>query len=137
MIDVWNRVMTNIEIAGGTSIAKVTSTTSMAPSKFPAVAVEQIDAPDAAIDLENSENGVYSIIQIQSYSNKNLTESRNVMNIVCDAMRQMGFIRTFGPKPLLNMSDTKIYRTVARFRRFVGSLSDIPKFPTPVEESKT
>ena len=60
MIDVWNRVITNIEIVGGSSIAKVTNTTDYAPSKFPTVAVEQIDNADAARDLENSENGVYS-----------------------------------------------------------------------------
>ena len=130
MIDVWNRVMTNIVTAGGSTIAKVTSTTSNTPDEFPAVAVEQIDNPDAALDLENSENGVYSVIQIQAFSNKNLTEARNVMDIVCDAMRTMGFVRTFGPNPLLNMSDTKIYRTIARFRRFVGSIDDIPKFHT-------
>lgn len=128
MIDVWNRVITNIEIAGGSSIAKVSNTTSSTPAEFPSVAVEEIDNPDAALDLENSENGVYSIIQIQSFSNKNLTEARKVMDIACDAMRQMGFVRTFGPNPLLNMSDTKIFRQVARFRRFVGSIDDVPKF---------
>lgn len=130
MIDVWNRVMTNISTAGGSSIAKVTSTTSYTPAQFPAVAVEQIDNADAAIDLENTENGVYSTIQIQVFSNKSLSESRNVMGIVCDAMRTMGYVRTFGPEPLLNMSDTKIYRVSARFRRFVGSLDDIPRFAT-------
>ena len=130
MIDVWNRVMTNIVTAGGSSIAKVTNTTSNTPAQFPTVAVEQIDNSDAARDLENSENGVNSTMQIQAFSNKSLTEARNVMDIVCDAMRQMGYARTFGPEPLLNMSDTTIYRMSARFRRFVGSLNDIPKFPT-------
>lgn len=129
MIDVWNRVMTNIVTAGGTSIAKVTSTTNYTPSEFPTVAVEQIDNSDAAIDLENSENGTYSTMQIQVFSNKSLNDSRNVMGIVCDAMRDMGYVRTFGPEPMLNMSDTKIYRTSARFRRFVGSVDSIPRFP--------
>ena len=135
MIDVWNRVITNIEIAGGSSIAKVTNTTDYTPSKFPTVAVEQIDNADAARDLENSENGVYSVIQTQVFSNKSLTAARSTMEIVCDAMRQMGYVRTFGPQPLLNMSDTKIYRLTARFRRFVGSISDIPKFPTTTESN--
>ena len=127
MIDPWNRVMTNIVTAGGDSIAKVSATTSGTPSEFPTVAVEQIDMPDAARDLENDENGVTSVMQIQVFSNKSLTEARNVMGIVCDAMRRMGYARTF-MEPLPNMSDTKIFRMSARFRRFVGSLNDIPKF---------
>lgn len=129
MIDVWNRVITNIEIAGGDNIAKVTSTTNTAPSAFPTIAVEQIDNLDAAVDLENSENGVISIIQIQAFSNKSLTDAREAIKIACDAMRIMKYRRTFGPQPLQNMSDTKIYRLTARFRRFVGSLDDIPRFP--------
>ena len=130
MIDALNRVITNITIAGGDTIQKVTNTTSYLPAKFPAVAVEQLDNADAARDLENSENGVNSVIQIQSFSNKSVTEARNVINIACDAMRTMGYARTFGPEPILNMSDTKIFRLSARFRRFVGSIDDIPKFTT-------
>ena len=130
MIDALNRVITNITIAGGDTIKKITNTTSYLPAQFPAVAVEQLDNADAARDLENSENGVNSIIQIQSFSNKSLTEARNVINIACDAMRTMGYARTFGPEPMLNMSDTKIFRLSARFRRFVGSIDDIPKFET-------
>jgi len=128
MIDVWNRVMTNLVTAGGDTIKKVTNTTSYMPARFPAIAVEQIDNADAARDLENSENGVYSVIQIQSFSNQSMTESRKVMGIACDAMRDMGYVRTFGAEPILNMSDTKIYRLSARFRRFIGSVDDIPKF---------
>lgn len=130
MIDVWNRVMTNLVTAGGDTIKKVTNTTSYMPTQFPAIAVEQIDNADAARDLENSENGVNSIIQIQSFSNKSMTESRKVMEIACDAMRDMGYTRTFGAEPILNMADTKIYRLSARFRRFVGSIDNIPKFVT-------
>lgn len=130
MIDALNRVITNITIAGGDTIKKVTNTTSYLPAQFPAVAVEQLDNADAARDLENSENGVNSVIQIQSFSNKSLTEARNAINIACDAMRTMGYARTFGPEPILNMSDTKVFRLSARFRRFVGSIDDIPKFTT-------
>ena len=130
MIDALNRVITNITIAGGDTIQKVTNTTSYLPAQFPAVAVEQLDNADAARDLENSENGVNSVIQIQSFSNKSVTEARNVINIACDAMRTMGYARTFGPEPILNMSDTKIFRLSARFRRFVGSIDDITKFTT-------
>ena len=131
MIDVWNRVMTNISIACGSSVAKVTSTTNDTPSEFPAVAVEQIDNRDYAVDLENSENGVMTVMQIQVFSNKSLTEARSIMNTICDAMRQMGYRRFSGPEPIPNMSNIKIIRTVARFRRFVGDLSEIPRFPNP------
>ena len=138
MIDVWNRVMTNIVTAGGSSIAKVTNTTSNTPAQFPTVSVEQIDNSDAARDLENSENGVNSTIQIQAFSNKSLTEARNVMDIVCDAMRQMGYARTFGPEPLLNMSDTKIDNlqtlpNATYFKREVARSGHLPLYTLVVD----
>lgn len=128
MIDVSNRVLTNIKTYVTDICKNVSNYSSKTPPSFPAVSVVQIDNPDACMDLENSENAVKSVIEIQAYSNKNITESKNIINQCCDAMRKMGYIRTYGPKPIENASDTNIYRTVARFNRLVSSVDEIEKF---------
>lgn len=128
MIDVSNRVLTNIKTYVAETCKNVSNYSSKSPPAFPAVSVVQIDNQDTCMDLENSENAVKSVIEIQCYSNKNITESRNIINQCCDAMRQMGYIRSYGPKPVDNASDTNIYRTVARFNRLVSSVNEIEKF---------
>lgn len=128
MIDVSNRVLTNIKTYVAETCKNVSNYSSKSPPSFPAVSVVQIDNQDTYMDLENSENAVKSVIEIQCYSNKNITESRNIINQCCDAMRQMGYIRSYGPKPVDNASDTNIYRTVARFNRLVSSVNEIEKF---------
>ena len=131
MIDPWNRVMTNLSIALDGVCSNITSTESDAPALFPALYVGTIDNSDYAEDLENSENGVRSDIRLQSFSDKNLADARRVMAIAVDAMREMGYRRTFGPRELENVRDRNVRRVEARFRRFVGSVDeDIPKFVT-------
>ena len=130
MIDVSNRVLTNIKTYISDLCKNVANYSSKSPPSFPAVSVIQIDNPDACMDLENSENAVESVIEIQCYSNKNITESKNIINQCCDAMRKMGYVRTYGPKPIDNASDTNIYRTVARFKRIVASVDQIKRFET-------
>ena len=128
MIDNWNRVLTNIKTAETGTCPNITSANSDNPPKFPALLVDQIDNPDVAEDLENSENAIESTIEIQAYSNKSLTESRKIINIACDAMRQMGYRRRMGPKQVANAGTSKIFRIVARFSRVIGSGDEIKKF---------
>lgn len=128
MIDNWNRVLTNIKTAESGTCPNITSTSSDSPPGFPALLIDQIENPDAAEDLENSENAVESTIEIQVYSNKSLTESREIINIACDAMRQMGYRRRMGPKQVKNAGDNKIFRMAARFSRVIGAGEEIPKF---------
>jgi hypothetical protein len=128
MIDVWNRVMTNIGIA--VTGVEIHSSESDLPSSFPALYVTQISARDHAMDLENSETGVTSEIRIQSFSSNGLSEARDVIAQACDAMRIMGYVRTFGPREIENVSDRNVKRCEARFRRFVADISNIPKFET-------
>lgn len=128
MIDVSNRVLANIKTYVAETCKNVSNYSSKSPPAFPTVSVVQIDNQDACMDLENSENAVKSVIEIQCYSNKNITEAKNIINQCCDAMRQMGYIRSYGPKPVDNTSDTNIYRTVARFNRLVSSVNEIEKF---------
>lgn len=131
MIDPWNRIMTNLQIAETGVCTNISNVESDSPSKFPALYVGIIDNSDDAEDLENSENGISSDIRIQTFSAKSLAEARKVMSIACDAMRVMGYRRRFGPREIENVHDRNVKRMEARFRRFIGDLSDIPKFPTP------
>lgn len=128
MIDYWNRILTNIKIAESGTCPNISSTNSDRPPGFPALLVDQIDNPDTAEDLENSENAVESTIEIQAYSNKSMTESRKIINIACDAMRHMGYRRRMGPKQVANAENSKIFRMVARFSRIIGTGEEIPKF---------
>lgn len=128
MIDVSNRVLSNIKSYVKDTCKNVSNYSSKSPPSFPVVSVVQIDNQDACMDLENSENAVESVIEIQCYSNKNITEAKNIINQCCDAMRKMGYARAYGPKPIDNASDTNIYRMVARLKRLVASVDDIAKF---------
>jgi len=129
MIDPWNRVMSNLMIAEKGVCENFSNTETSTPAKFPTLFIGIINNADDAVDLENSENGVRSEIRLQSFSNKGLNEARKVMSIACDAMRQMGYRRTFGPRELENVHDRNVRRMEARFRRFVSVIDDIPKFP--------
>lgn len=127
MIDNWNRVLTNIKAAESDICHNITSTNSDSPAELPTLMVDQIDNPDTAEDLENSENAVESVIELQAYSNKNLTEARKIINTACDAMRQMGYRRRMGPKQVANAAGNNIFRMVARFSRVIGAGEEIEK----------
>ncbi|CUO99670.1 Uncharacterised protein [[Eubacterium] contortum] len=128
MIDVSNRVLTNVKTYISDICQNVQSDSTKTPPSFPSVSVVQIDNPDTAVDLENSENAVESVIEIQSFSNKNITESKTIINKACDSMRIMGYVRAYGPQKISNTSDTNINRMVARFKRIVSSVDEIEKF---------
>lgn len=129
MIDASNRVRTNVK-AYISDICKNVQNDNRTPTSLPAVSVKQIDNPDVAVDLENSENAVRSVIEIQAFSNKNLTEATKIIHKACDAMRIMGYERNYGPTEIKNASDTNIYRMIARFKRIVSSVGEIEKFET-------
>lgn len=130
MINVENRVLTNVKTYISDVCQTVQNDSAKSPASFPAVSVEQIDNPDTAVDLENAENAVVSMIEIQSFSNKDITEAKTIINKACDGMRIMGYVRQYGPKRVQNAADTNIYRMVARFRRIVSSVDEIEKFET-------
>ena len=120
MINVENRVLTNVKTYISDVCQTVQNDSAKSPASFPAVSVEQIDNPDTAVDLENAENAVVSMIEIQSFSNKNITEAKTIINKACDGMRIMGYVRQYGPKRVQNAADTNIFRMVARFCRIVS-----------------
>lgn len=130
MINVENRVLSNVKAHILDVCQTVQNDNTKSPTSFPAVSVEQIDNSDTAVDLENAENAVVSMIEIQSFSNKNITEAKTIINKACDAMRVMGYERRYGPSKVTNVADTNIFRMVARFRRIVSLVDEIEKFET-------
>ena len=128
MIDVSNRVLSNVKTYVSDICQEVVSDNSKTPASFPVLYIIQIDNPDYAIDLENSENAVQSTVEIQAYSNKNITEAKTLINKACDGMRIMGYVRNYGPMKISNAADTNVHRMVARFRRIVSSVDEIKKF---------
>ena len=115
-IDVSNRVFTNVKTYINDVCKNVSSGEDKSKAKFPAVSVIQIDNADSSIDLENSSDSI--------------TEAKKIANMCCDAMRKMGYVRTYGPQPITNAADTSLYRMVARFNRIVTSVGEIEKFET-------
>ena len=81
MIDVSNRVLTNVKTYISDICQNVQSDSTRTPPSFPSASVVQIDNPDTAVDLENTENAVFSTIEIQSFSNKNITEAKTIINL--------------------------------------------------------
>lgn len=128
MIDVSNRVFTNIKKYVSNKCTNVQSSSQKKTPEFPAMSVVQIDNTDAAIDLENTENAVDSSIEIQAFSNISITEAKEIISLACDAMRIMGYVRTYGPRGVDNVEDKNLHRMVARFHRIVHSVDAIEKF---------
>lgn len=128
MIDVSNRVLSNISSYVSGICENVVNNSSKSPPSFPALSIVQIDNPDYAVDMENFENAVQSTVEIQAFSNKNITQAKTIINKACDGMRIMGYERKYGPTEKKNAADTNIYRMVARFRRIVNSVDEIEKF---------
>lgn len=128
MIDVWNRVLTNIKISVSDICKNVTNSNSGAMPDFPAVSVVQLDNPTVESDFNDSENAVNSSIEIQAFSNESLNEAREIINLACDSMNVMGYKRTYGPTEIKNVEDVNIKRMVARFSRFIGDGDDIEKY---------
>lgn len=128
MLNVENRVFTNIKKHVSDICSEVVNDSSKSPASFPCMSVVQIDSPDYAMDLENTENAVQSVVEIQVFSNKSITEAKNIISKACDGMRIMGYVRNYGPMKISNAADTNIYRMVARFRRIVSSVDEIEKF---------
>ena len=133
MIDVANRVYSNVEIYVHRTYPAVHCQNSATATSvtLPALYVKQLDMSETAIDLDpgdfEKDFAVDSNVEIQVYSNKSITEARNIINEACTAMRGMGYTRRYGAAEIQDGKVPNLYRMVARFRRIVGSLDELPK----------
>lgn len=119
MFDPFNRVFTIVKRKISPQCRNAGTTTDGGPPAFPYTGFRQIDNSSAADDLENNENAVNSAIEITVYSNRNLTEAKNIAALAADAMRSLGYRRT-GPFTPGNVADTNIYRVIYRYSRVIG-----------------
>lgn len=129
MIYWQNRILTNVKKHLGDKCKNVVSTDNGGSSKFPTVAVKVFNNAAVATDLEAEENAVACNVSIDAYSRKSLSEAIDVIDTADEAMRIMGFRRTYGPSQVDNMNSPEINRMVARYRRIIGADDDIRLFP--------
>lgn len=134
MTDPSNRVFTNVKYYVTQTFPNVNAQNSRtaSPPSLPAMAVLTIDSPETALDLDfgttEDEVAITSNVEIHVYSNKSVTESKNIIKAACKAMRGMSYRRTFGPSEVIDNLNPNLYRMVARFQRIVSNLDDIPRF---------
>lgn len=120
MYDVFNKVFTIVKKAISPKCQNAGTSTDGSPPAFPYAGFRQLDNATTADDLENNENAVNSTIEITAYSNKNITEAKQISALAADAMRQRGYRRT-GPFTPVNAADTNIYRVIYRYNRIIGT----------------
>lgn len=120
MYDPFNKVFTIVKKSISTKCPNAGTSTDGSPPAFPYAGFRQLDNATTADDLENNENAVNSTIEITAYSNKNITEAKQISALAADAMRQMGYRRT-GPFTPVNAADTNIYRVIYRYNRIIGT----------------
>lgn len=118
IFDVFNKVFTIVKKAISSKCPNAGTSTDGSPPAFPYTGFRQLENSTAAEDLENNENAVNSAIEITAYSNKNLTEAKNIASLAADAMRELGYRRT-GPFTPTNAADTNVYRVIYRYNRIL------------------
>lgn len=119
MFNPFNKVFTIVKNDIKSKCPNAGTSNDGSPPDFPYAGFSVIDNGDAAVDLENNENGVNSVIQITAYSNKNLTEANQIASLIADSMRNLGYAKS-GPFSPQNVADTNLYRVIYRYNRFVG-----------------
>lgn len=118
ILDPFNKVFSQVRAAIKARCPNAGTSTDGSPPAFPYAGFRQLDNSTTADDLENNENAVNSVIEITAYSNKNITEAKQIAALAADSMRELGYRRT-GPFTLQNAADTNIYRVIYRYNRVV------------------
>ena len=96
----------------------MTSTRNGTPASFPTLNVDSLGEPSTSDCLKgNKQCAIISTIELKTYSNDTLTETRNIMDNAGDVMISMGYSLIYGPE---DRSSGDIRVMVARFRRTIG-----------------
>lgn len=127
MIDVSNRVLTNVKIYIADVCDNVINGRSNSSPDYPAVNVTQIDSPDIANVMSNTEQGINSVVQIKCGSIESVNEAREILKKACDAMRIMGYKRTYFGETT-NDYEPNLFSMSARFERKVCVNDVIERF---------
>ena len=135
--DVSNRVFTNVReyVRSVHPNTNCQNAMTVSPDELPALGFRQINMREVGVDLDqgtfDDHVAVECSVEIQVFSNSDLTEARDIMNTACDAMRAMTVTRNYGAALIEDRNNRGIWRMVARFSRIVHGLSDIPRFDVP------
>ena len=120
MIDIENELFDKIAktLRGKYPNIFISGISTLTPSSFPCVFVEQKDNP---IDMDMADSGSVErvttpMIEVNVYSNLiegRKQEAKQIMETICDIMTELDIERTYC-QPTPNI-DTSIYRIVGRF----------------------
>lgn len=133
-MDVSNRVFTNVRkhVLDLYPDVNCQNTQTSSPVGLPAMAFRQIDNREVGLDLCGGSFGdIVSVecnCEIQTFANDDIFTAKAIMEAACDAMRAMSFERTYGATVIETRDNTGVWRIVARFRRIVSGIDDIPRF---------
>ena len=125
MLSVWNEVSKRLQQKLKTDadapypqLHLTSKDVSDSPPKFPCLFVNSLGEHT---DFENDQCYIISTIELQSYSAESpsgsQTEARKIMDAAGDVMLSMGYQLIYGPA----QNNKGYFRTIARFRRLVGS----------------
>lgn len=97
-----------------------TSNQNISTPKFPTVYVHLMPGGEQGQALKgNSFNAFLCTVQIEVTDNKSAVNADNVMDVVMESMKKMKFSVAYTPETQFSNG---VYRTVARFRRVIGSM---------------
>lgn len=128
MLSVWNKVNRKLQQALKTKedapypkLVLTSKDVSDGPPGFPCLFINSLGEPTDGSDFQNNQCYIVSTIELQSFSAESptgsQTEARQIMDAAGDVMISMGYQPIAGP-----FQDNRGYfRTIARFRRLVGS----------------
>ena len=128
MLSVWNEVSKRLQQKLKTDadapypqLHQTSKDVSDSPPKFPCLFVNSLGEQTEGTDFETDQCYIISTIELQSYSAESpsgsQTEARKIMDAAGDVMLSMGYQLIYGPA----QNNKGYFRTIARFRRLVGS----------------
>lgn len=123
MIDVANKCYTRVKNSISSLCTEASQSFVDVPAKLPFMHYNQADNPETASDLDGNENAVKPMVEITIYTagETRLTTAKNIMKLANAEMKSMGYIRTFGPKEVTNITNTNICRLLSRYSRVIGN----------------
>ena len=99
--------------------AFVTGSRIYTTEQWPTVSIVCIDSTAISETIDFTETNRRSTFDVNVYSNKSLTEAKNILTVVRSAFKDCGYrCRVF--EPLDNALDPNIKRYVGRFSRAIG-----------------
>ena len=126
MIDVENEVFTLIanELRGKFPKIYMTGEYVPAPPSFPCVSIVEADNTPVirTQSTDSSENHATILYEVNIYSNKKAgkkAECRAIASVIDMVFNQIGFERLM-LRPVDNIADATIYRTIGRYRAVVS-----------------